>query len=48
VLAYVRQRQEEGLRTPISREFAALKRMFRLGEKAGKIGPQSTRMLGLL
>ena len=38
ILAYVRQRQEqEAANATINRELAALKRMFRLGEKAGKI-----------
>jgi len=38
VLAYVRQRQEQdAANATINRELAALKRMFRLGEKAGKI-----------
>ncbi len=38
ILAYVRQRQEqEAANATINRELAALKRMFRLGEKAGKV-----------
>lgn len=38
VLAYVRQRQEQGAaNATVNRELSALKRMFRLGEKAGKV-----------
>jgi hypothetical protein len=38
VLAYVRQRQEQGAaNATINREMAALKRMLRLGERAGKV-----------
>ncbi len=38
VLAYVRHRQEQGAANAIcNRELSALKRMFRLGEKAGKV-----------
>jgi len=38
ILAYVRQRQEQdAANATINRELAALKRMFRLGEKAGKV-----------
>jgi integrase len=38
ILAYVRHRQDrEAANATINRELAALKRMFRLGEKAGKV-----------
>ncbi len=38
ILAYVRHRQgQEAANATINRELAALKRMFRLGEKAGKV-----------
>ncbi len=38
ILTYVRQRQDQGAaNATINRELAALKRMFRLGEKAGKV-----------
>jgi integrase len=38
VLTYVRQRQEQGAaNATVNRELSALKRMFRLGEKAGKV-----------
>ena len=38
ILAYIRRRQEqEAANATINRELAALKRMFRLGEKAGRV-----------